>query len=403
MSNCRKLAKKYPPSKRINGRLGFTTPRKDSTGLRGFEHDECATYYTDETSRKCVIGGAGHHGTSGRLERRLPVDSNGKFKPVAQGGKCPEKKPEVKPKHDDTVHVVFGVAAPMKRAADGRGQRVVHKSKLFPYTGAKVVGMKAHKKAQEEEIKRVKKMKGVWWRHRNADNPYEPRHGDDWKAQMKSNTQSTVHKLTCISEISTFIFNDAFECFKGTTGEGCFKVYRDGLKQWCEHDHIDFLKEKGWWEHCVVPRSGILDDTRYGGDYPSIPGNQHDTMPLDAHLFKDLYDIVHRNVVLTARADKDELGKFSMATPRLLYHAMERAATKIPDKRVIEDIDKVWASIEKIVQAGTGGALAKAPGRRSQKKVLTMDTVHEDAMPCFNQMRATIRAGQIAPNEPFKL
>lgn len=117
-------------------------------------------------------------------------------------------------------------------------------------------------------------------------------------------------------------------------------------------------------------------------------------MPLDAHLFKGLYDIVHRNVVINARADKGGRGKYSMATSKLLYSSMERAATMLPDKRVIEDIDKVWRNIERIGRVGTGAALAKIPGHRSQNKVYTMDTVHEDAMLYFNQMRPRLGLGK---------
>ena len=43
----------------------------------------------------------------------------------------------------------------------------------------------------------------------------------------------------------------------------------------------------------------------------------------------------------------------------------------LPDKRVIEDIDQVWKSLEEIDATGTGASLVKAPGYR--RKVLMVE------------------------------
>ena len=164
------------------------------------------------------MGGAGHNSASSKIERRFPVDPDtGAPLPLSEGGVCPEPKPTVEPKFNQSIGGCFGVCAPTFPG----GQEGV-KLPPHPHTGTTVVGMTKFSKLCDDEIARVKKTKatGAWGKHRTAKNPCKTRHGDAWQVEMQANTASKVHGHTCISQLSDWFIAKGNAAFEGSTAEG---------------------------------------------------------------------------------------------------------------------------------------------------------------------------------------
>lgn len=218
IESCLALGKAHRPSLR---RTGFRTPATDNSGYRGHEILPGTILFCDETTKYCVIGGAGH--SRSKIVRQFPVDEESKFCRVEDGGQYPEIPATVKVKHAQSVHALIGVAAPVRRSD---GKREAFRSKVFPYTGTKVVGVKEYESKLRAEIKRVKDDKDRnYRRYKGHDNPCEAKHGDTWREHIKKPAKSLVNGLTSVEELPDFIFKEAKRCFRGTTGERCFKVY----------------------------------------------------------------------------------------------------------------------------------------------------------------------------------
>ena len=75
-------------------------------------------------------------------------------------------------------------------------------------------------------------------------------------------------------------------------------------------------------------------------------------MPLDSNLFADLETMVRWNVAGTFELPKDHPDKFDLSTPPKAWSAICRTWEHAPTSaRIIEDIDRVFTSIEAVVAA----------------------------------------------------
>lgn len=126
-------------------------------------------------------------------------------------------------------------------------------------------------------------------------------------------------------------------------------------------------------------------------------------MPLENQLFKTLMDLVAKHVAATYSAKRGADGKYSCATPALLFSAIERCWAKMPERRVFADIDLWERNPQKIIDLG-GKALPSVPrsGHRRYKTVAVRGLLNEDAVHFFDRVRGQIRQGIILPKQDLE-
>ena len=72
-------------------------------------------------------------------------------------------------------------------------------------------------------------------------------------------------------------------------------------------------------------------------------------MPLDSSLFSDLIEKVAWLVVSTASLPEEE--RYTMRTPNPAWRTMVAAWSQVPEKRIVEDIDRFVAALHAIIAA----------------------------------------------------
>ena len=92
-------------------------------------------------------------------------------------------------------------------------------------------------------------------------------------------------------------------------------IYHDALSLFVAKESYKYMRQKGYYEHLMVPQHGLNDGTAYKN---RMVGMRPEVMPMDAHLNKDLHDLVDRHVNLTAHLPDNHPDKFSKQTPRNL-------------------------------------------------------------------------------------
>jgi hypothetical protein len=354
-----------------------------------------AILFADEMHSQCVIGGSGHNGTTGKLERRFPLDQQGKHCSTSNGGVRPPSKPTVKPKFSKEMRGCFAVCTP-KIA----GKRTAKRCKPFPYTGTTVIGITTFEKKVALEVRRVKKMQGVWKNHSNAENPYLSRYGAGWREYALKNRGGLCSQFTCISDISDHLIAEGNKAFKGSTAEGSWFLYHDALSSWNEKKHLSRLKHLGFENRLICCVGDTMKGTRYEG---KLPGDSPELMPLDNSLFNDLHQQTAQNVSATYRLQFSDPKKFSYQTPLSAWSAVTRTWTQHPsDQRIIADIDRFPQMVDQILE-NDGDQLSSVnrSGHRKQRKVYTNDNelwssqLHPDAQTAFDEMRLVIKTGVI--------
>ena len=134
--------------------------------------------------------------------------------------------------------------------------------------------------------------------------------------------------------------------FKGLTHKSYWYIYHDELTIFSSITSLQYMEEKGFKEHLILPQLSYNDQTnganRMVGTYP-------DLMSMDTHLNQDTHESVDHYCNWTSHLHDSDLRKFSKHIPnksRMAYKRVwdpklgqeERASLGKKNKRVIECI-----------------------------------------------------------------
>jgi len=133
--------------------------------------------------------------------------------------------------------------------------------------------------------------------------------------------------------------------------------YHDALSLMTCKKTVEWMKSKGYYSRWLVPICGLNAGTDFAC---RPPGNSPELMPLDNNLNKDLHDAVGDHVRKCS-------AKFSRSTWQRQTEAYLRVwEVAPPSKRIIEDVDKVFAALPIIYQAK--GVTTQGLGERNGKR-----------------------------------
>lgn len=122
----------------------------------------------------------------------------------------------------------------------------------------------------------------------------------------------------CITDLVEHMITES----RRVIGSDDFYLYHDALSMMTSAKCKEWMREKGYLRHWVLPVNGLNDDLK---GYSLRPvGNSPEMMPLDCSLFADLKNAVTRHISVTANLRKDEPRKFSITTPKRAYHSFMR-------------------------------------------------------------------------------
>ena len=304
------------------------------------------TLFVDEHSEYCILGDKGHHGQANHHEWRAPM-KDGKYCDAAGGGVLEPQIPYRKPKNPARADGIFGVCAPTPLGGRRREGR-----RMAPcrYRG-KVIGMAAYEKALLAEFERVRALgrnarekgtRSVWLDHIHTINPYEARFGNEWRAHLPGS-----FAITSIQVLVDHVIAEGNRLFSDTRFAGTWSIYHDALPQWWEQRTQEYIRERGFADRQW--RANDDTDLLIAGHYRGkLMGDSPELMPLDSSLFSDLIEKVAWLVVSTAALVEE---KYSMATPNEAWRTMVAAWTQVPEKRIVDDIDRFAVALGAIITA----------------------------------------------------
>ena len=120
-----------------------------------------AIAWWDEHHKKVIIG------HSSKLEVRVYRNAEGKATPPEEGGVLPPEHMRVAVKYPPEARLLFGVAMVLDEYGVPQGK----KAEPFGYTFCQILGIPAYKKACDDEMRRVRELKGrvsllhIWHLH----------------------------------------------------------------------------------------------------------------------------------------------------------------------------------------------------------------------------------------------
>ena len=159
----------------------------------------------------------------------------------------------------------------------------------------------------------------------------------EWRAKVKAS--SAMKKYTDVRDLMVWTKEQGDAIFKGTTWEGKWWLWRDGLKQWWELEAQEFLGTLGLRERqvrCIAPTNvGTIYEGKIPGDRPSF-------MPLDDCLYLDFKRSRAEHVAATFDLKQGDPRKCSMANPMLALACGRRVWKVCPTpERILQDIDRL--------------------------------------------------------------
>jgi hypothetical protein len=144
------------------------------------------------------------------------------------------------------------------------------------------------------------------------------------------------------------VINEGNRLFADTRFKNTWTIYHDALPQWWERRTQEYIAERGFADRQW--RSNAETDLQIAGHYRGkLMGDSPELMPLDSSLFSDLIEKVAWLVVSTASLAEEE--RYTMATPNPAWRTMVAAWGQVPEKRIVEDIDRFVAALHSIIAA----------------------------------------------------
>jgi hypothetical protein len=176
-----------------------------------------------------------------------------------------------------------------------------------------------------------------------------------------------VVKTRTIRDLMDHIIAEGNRVYKDTKREDTWLIYHDHLNIWWEKESQEYLKSlpcpiegnpsRTWWDR-QIKICGEENNSKVAKRYRNcLPGDSPELMPLDCHLFADLKEGAAKNVALTFHIkenDDDAALKYSFATPKKVYSALQRTikAGCPSSTRIFADIDRVFSStLQRIIDA----------------------------------------------------
>ena len=331
----------------------------------------------DQVHAKVEIGA----GAMMNLQWSIPIAKNGRPCPISEGGVMPPKKFKRKLKFPAEVRVQAGLAAVIDKVT---GKRKAVRSPMWDYGGPSgdgwLLGPAQYDLYFNAEIARVVPLKGVWAKF-NSQNPYKERFPLTWKEEIKK--CSHMKKWHDVRDMMFWTKEAADKMFKGSTYEGNYVLWVDGLKQWWEKEAQAYLETLGLRHRQVR----CLGDTAKGSIYNllgngngTVPGDSPSTSICDDNCFGEHKRSRGEHVTATFDLPQGDPKKFSMATPSLALKTFQRVWQVAPsDERIFQCVDGIPTKIQDILDV-KGGVVEKVRRRGKRAKNATQRAMHPDAM-----------------------
>ena len=166
--------------------------------------------------------------------------------------------------------------------------------------------------------------------HRDAPNPYlsryptstpnpDPDGRELWEIMV---SKSKVCKnFISVNRMIDHMFRETNKAFEGTTHQDDWMIYHDALSLFVAKESYQYMHEKGYFRHLIMPQLGLNRGTVY---IHRMVGMRPEVMPMDAHLNQDLHENVDRHVNLTSHLPDNHPNKFSRRTPKHLAAAYKK-------------------------------------------------------------------------------
>ena len=89
------------------------------------------------------------------------------------------------------------------------------------------------------------------------------------------------------------MFIESAKIFEGTTHQDDWVIYHDALSLFASTKSLQYMTDKGYCAHLILPQLGCNDGTIYAN---RMVGMRPEMMPLDAHLNQDTHECVDRHL-----------------------------------------------------------------------------------------------------------
>lgn len=197
------------------------------------------------------------------------------------------------------------------------------------------------------------------------------KYGNNWMNVIKKGKH--VRDKVCITELVTHIYEESRELFNPTKdpAKDDWSFYHDALSLMSSEKTREWMQEKGYLKHWILPELGLHQDEPGLKSYAFRPvGNSPEMMPLDDSLNKDIHEAVRRHVAATIHLiDGEDPRKFSLSTPKRGDQAYLRVIQGAPtSERIIQDCLRFLENIRKIHDA-QGVMISPREGRRKDNVV----------------------------------
>jgi hypothetical protein len=333
-----------------------------------------AIAWWDEHHKKCILG------PMCKRETRIYQDDNGVPTKPEVGGVLLKKKNKTSTKFCQEARGCFGVA--LRRTEDGYEGA---KAAPFNYTGRWVIGVKKYRQHCNEEMRRVKPLKGQWGQPGEGYPERYPAPQD----YMQFVCATVNMKYCCVTDMMDHVVAESAKIYANTPEANSFMIFHDGLSAWWEKEAQEHMTELGFQDRQLVSIGSTNRGTYYQG---RLVGNSPELCRgLDAHGFSDLETSIQYHTSLTRMMyDADDARKFRTGTPSELWSTMERCWQVEPTpERVAEDILAFPRILRLIINAK--GCVVADDQLRSGRRYVAVDERSElKHKPRDRQRKATI-------------
>jgi hypothetical protein len=335
-----------------------------------------AIAWWDEHHKKCILGPVC------KRETRIWQDDAGAPTKQEDGGVLPNKKRKTSAKFVQEARGCFGVA--MRRNDEGyEGVRAAP----FNYSGRTVVGVKNFVSRCNEEMRRVKQLKGRWGQ---SGEGYPERYPLplDYMVFVRAEVSKS---FCCITDIMDHVVAESTKIYANTPVANTFMLFHVGLSTWWEKEAQEYLATLGFRDRQLTS----LGATNRGSAYyeGKLVGNSPELCRgLDAHGFSDLETSIHYHVSLTRMMyDEGDPRKFLTGTPKEMWSTMERCWQVEPtSERIVEDVLAFPRVLRVIINAK--GCVVADDQLRSGRRYVAVDERSElKHKPRDSQRKSTIR------------
>ena len=160
-------------------------------------------------------------------------------------------------------------------------------------------------------------------------------------------------KVVCVERMITHMYDETKKMVKDSTSPDNFFFYHNALSLMTSNETVNWMKEKGYYKHWLVPYQGLNDGTRFA-KHP--PRDSPELMPMDNVLNYNLDTSVLLHVAYNRHLKNDDPSKFSLSTPsegkRAYFCIWDlTAGVSLSSERIVEDIHNFIPTLEAIMKS----------------------------------------------------